>query len=176
MQVCRRIFGGMLAIARGAARRTGHGDLRRAVDGALAILDDGLRRRRIERKLTLPDDLPPIRGSQADLEQVLFNLMANARDAMPRGGTLELEARFHDGKVLVRVRDTGVGIPESDLPRIQEPFFSTKPQGSGLGLAICRSIVWGMGGEMSLHSREGEGTRVEIALPAADGRKAQDEV
>lgn len=166
MQVCRRIFGGMLAFARGAARGPARGDVRRAVDSALTLLADGIDRRRIRCEVAIAVDLPTIRGSQSDLEQLFFNLMTNARDAMPGGGVLRVGAERQEAQVLAFVEDTGVGIAERDLPRVQEPFFSTKPHGSGLGLAICRSIVWGLGGKLTLRSRQGEGTRVELVLPA----------
>jgi signal transduction histidine kinase len=165
MQVCRRIFGGMIAFARGAGRGPGYGSLRRAVDTAMTLLHDGLERRGIEVRLDLECDLPDVPAPQAELDQLLFNLMSNARDAMPDGGLLQVTGRLADGRILVSVEDDGVGIPAGILSRIQEPFFTTKAHGSGLGLAICRSLVWGMGGQMTLTSREGEGTRVELALP-----------
>jgi signal transduction histidine kinase len=120
--------------------------------------------------VSVASDLPRVRGAQSDVDQVLLNLVTNARDALPDGGALRIEARATDGRVRVIVEDTGAGIPEEDLPRIFEPFFTTKPHGSGLGLAVCRSIVWGMRGRLDLRSRPGEGTRVELDLPADDGR------
>jgi signal transduction histidine kinase len=165
MQVCRRIFGGMLSFARGVGRGPGHAELRRAVENALTLLQDGLDRRRVQVEVALETELPAVRAPQSELDQVLFNLMSNARDAMPDGGRLRVEARLADGQVHVAVEDDGSGIPAAILSRIQEPFFTTKPQGSGLGLAICRSLVWGMGGQMKLSSREGEGTRVDLLLP-----------
>jgi signal transduction histidine kinase len=67
------------------------------------------------------------------------------------------------------VEDTGVGIPPEHLPRVLEPFFTTKPAGSGLGLSICRSIVWDMGGKILFDSTVGRGTRVSLLLPCAAG-------
>jgi len=175
LQVCRRIFGGMLNFAREAARGGGCGDIRLAVDDAMAILDDGLKRRGIRVEMTIPADLPPVRGSQAELEQVFFNLMANARDAMPEGGTLTLRARqLRDGQIEAVVEDTGSGISETDFPHILEPFYTTKTQGYGLGLAICRSIIWEMRGKFDIKSGEEEGTRVTLVLPT-DGRAAAEE-
>jgi signal transduction histidine kinase len=167
LQVCRRIFGGMLAFARGGARGTGDADLAKALDTAFALVEDGLARRGVARAVDLPDRLPALRARQTDLEQVFFNLFANARDAMPRGGTLAVRASVLDGSVEVVIRDDGTGIAEADLPRIGEPFFTTKPQGTGLGLSICRSLLWEMGGEMEIRSRSGEGTEVRVLLPAA---------
>ena len=167
LQACRRIFGGMLAVARGGARGSGDADLAKALGSAMALVEDGLARRGIARTVALPDRLPAIRARQTDLEQVFFNLFANARDAMPCGGTLDVRAAMLGGSVEVVVRDDGGGIPEADLPRVGEPFFTTKPQGTGLGLSICRSLLWEMGGEMKIRSRVGEGTEVRVLLPAA---------
>ena len=128
-----------------------------------------MKRRAIEWKLTIDEDLPAVRGGQTDLEQVMFNLMTNARDAMPEGGTITVRAWLVGDMVKVAVEDTGIGIPEENLTKIQEPFFSTKPQGSGLGISICRSLLWGMNGEFSIRNRAGAGTRVEFSLPC-DGQ------
>ena len=166
LQSCRRIFGGMLSFARGGSSGGGEADLSRALASALALVEDGMIRRGIDRVLDVPGALPSIRGRQTDVEQVFFNLFANARDAMAAGGTLTVLARLLDGKIEVLVRDDGAGIPAPDLPRVGEPFFTTKPQGTGLGLSICRSLLWEMGGEMKIASREREGTTVSVLLPA----------
>ncbi len=165
LQVCRRIFGGMLAFARGAARGPGQGDVGEALEGALAIVRDGMERRSIQSEIDIPEDLPEIRCGQSELEQLLFNLLSNARDAMPRGGNLTVKARPRRGSVEITITDTGCGIAQRNLTLIREPFFTTKPQGNGLGLTICRSIVWEMRGQMDIESREGEGTTVRLRLP-----------
>ncbi len=174
LQTCRRIFGGMLAIARGSGPGVGHGNLRRAIDGTLSVLGDSLARRAIEVVVKLPRELPPIRGSQGDLTQLFLNLCANARDAMPEGGELRITGENGHRKVRVTVEDSGHGIPASIVDRISEPFFTTKAEGNGLGLSICRSILWDIGGEMKIHSAAGEGTRVLLSLPVLqdDGAEA----
>ena len=171
IQTCRRIFAGMLAIARGSARGIGHGNLRRAIDSALSVLEDSLKRRAIALALDLPAELPAIGASQGDLTQIFLNLFTNARDAMSKDGLLSIRARQKNGTVEVQVRDTGTGIPPELLDRLLEPFFTTKPEGSGLGLSICRSILWDIGGDLKIESRQGEGTCVHVTLPllVADG-------
>lgn len=168
LQTCRRIFGGMLSIARGSVQSVGHGNLRRAIDGALSVVGDGFERRAIEVVVDLPKELPTIRGNQGDLTQVFLNLLSNARDAMEDGGRLEIRATPHGNGVQVVIADDGRGIPPEVLERISEPFFTTKPEGNGLGLSICRSILWDIEGDMTVDSRVGEGTRVRLTLPALE--------
>lgn len=168
IQTCRRIFGSMLAIARGARRGLGHGNLRRAVEHALSVLEESLRRRGIEVRLELPEELPTLRGGQGDLTQLFLNLCSNARDAMGEGGCLGIRAKADGGCVLVEVEDNGCGISAAVRDRVVEPFFTTKERGNGLGLAICRSILWDVGGEMEIESREGRGTKVTLTLPVLE--------
>ena len=165
LQVCRRIFGGMLSFSRGAARRSRHGHVRRAIETASAILKYGMGRRGIELAADVPDDLPPVACGQSDLEQVVLNLLTNAREATPHGGRITVVARSTGGLVEISVADTGCGIPAENLPKVQEPFFTTKPHGNGLGLSICRSILWEVGGVLTIESAPGSGTRVHIAVP-----------
>src|SRR5262245_51954319 len=167
LQVCRRIFGGMLAFSRGAARRTGHAQVRRAIETASAILKYGMRRSGIELVIDVPDDLPPAGCSQSDLEQVMLNLLTNARDAMSAGGSIIVRARAAAGHVELTVVDSGHGIAPQHLARVLEPFFTTKPGGNGLGLSICRSIVWEVDGSIAVRSNPGAGTQIEIVLPVA---------
>src|SRR5262249_41144114 len=132
----RRIFGGMLSFARGAVHAAGGANIRQAIDNTRAILKEGLCRRGIEVEVEMDDQLPLIQCSQGDLEQLLLNLLANARDAMPKGGRLSIAARWSDSDLQLVVEDTGIGIPVEHLPKVLEPFFSTKPEGNGLGLSI----------------------------------------
>ena len=108
-------------------------------------------------------------GDPSQLAQVVTNLVVNARDAMPSGGTLTLRATAADGEVHLEVRDTGVGMSEEVRSRIFDPFFTTKPagKGTGLGLAVVWGIVQDHGGRIQVDSTPGAGTAVRIALPAA---------
>jgi len=104
------------------------------------------------------------------IARVLVNLLSNAMDAMPGGGILKIFSSRCSGNaqesVLLRVSDTGAGMDEETLERILTPFFSTKPRGTGLGLPICSKIVEAHNGKMTVTSKPGEGTTVEIVLPA----------
>jgi PAS domain S-box-containing protein len=116
--------------------------------------------------------VPEVWGNEARLAQVALNLFLNAAQAMGRGGDNLLRistACDAQGRIVVRVADTGQGIPEADLDRIFDPFFTTKQAegGTGLGLYVCRSIVTECGGEITVHSQPGEGTTFQLTLPAA---------
>jgi signal transduction histidine kinase len=165
IQACRRIFGGMLGFARGLARNPSEVSLRHAAEGALAILRQGLERRGVLLAVDLPEGLPPLTGVQADVEQLLLNLLSNARDATQAGDRVTVRAAAGGGSVELVVEDTGCGIPREHLGRIQEPFFTTKADGNGLGLAICRSIVSEMGGHLRVESTPGVGTRISASFP-----------
>jgi len=168
VQTCRRIFGGMLGLARGSAETVGHGYVTRAIQSVVAILKDSIERQRIRLEVSVGEELPVIRGKQGDLEQLFLNLVTNARDAMPGGGKLSIAGRRAGSMVEISIRDTGCGIPTEYLARIHEPFFTTKPNGNGLGLSICRSILWDMSGRLTIHSHEGKGAEVRVMLPVAD--------
>lgn len=110
--------------------------------------------------------LPPVMADGRQLEQVFLNLVLNARDAMPGGGKLSIETGIEADSVYVRFRDTGVGIPAETLPRIFEPYFTTKTdRGTGLGLAICQRIVTQHGGKIVVSSVRGEGSIFAVHLP-----------
>ena len=167
LQVCRRIFGGMLTFSRNAARRSGRGHVRRAIDTASAIMKYGMSRSAIDLEVNVPDDTPEVVCSQSDLEQVLLNLLANAREATPHGGRIAVTSQSLDRFVEISIADTGPGIPAEDLPRVLEPFFTTKPHGHGLGLSICRSVLWEVDGSLHIHSTPGSGTEVHVRVPSA---------
>jgi signal transduction histidine kinase len=167
LQVCRRIFGGMLSFAKGGARRTHHGRVRPALETTLAVLVDGMRRRGIDLVVDADEDLPPVACGQSELEQVFLNLLTNAREASAAGDRVTIEVRPHPENVAITVTDTGCGIPAEHLARVCEPFFTTKSNGNGLGLSICRSILWEIGGTLNLHSEVRKGTRVDLTVPWA---------
>jgi signal transduction histidine kinase len=84
---------------------------------------------------------------------------------MPEGGTLTLRTRNDSESIFIEVEDTGIGIPEELLARVQEPFYTSKRHGTGLGLSVVRSIVWEHNGKLSLRSEVGKGTTVSIEIP-----------
>jgi PAS domain S-box-containing protein len=139
----------------------------------------------IEHSVVFGENLHPILGDATQIHQVLLNLCVNARDAMPDGGTLTLDARNHmidalyasgvpelkPGRhVRIQISDTGTGMPPEIIERIFEPFFSTKPadKGTGLGLSTVIGIVRSHSGCVQVYSVPGEGTRFSIYLPVAE--------
>ncbi len=108
-----------------------------------------------------------VRGEPSQVQRLLTNLAVNARDAMPDGGTLDFEVDVAGEEVVLRVVDTGVGIPAEALPRIFEPFFTTKADGlgTGLGLAVCHGVVEQLGGRIEVESEAGSGTTFTARLP-----------
>jgi two-component system NtrC family sensor kinase len=112
-------------------------------------------------------EIPGVMASTNQMRQVILNLFKNAKEAMPRGGTLTVRTEKEDTKVLIRIQDTGTGIPEEIRNKIFEAFFTTKQKvkGVGLGLSVCYGIIKDHGGEIRVDSKEGKGTTFTISLP-----------
>lgn len=175
LQVCRRIFGAMVHFARGSTRNPSEVSLHQAADGALAIFRQGLERSGVQLMVEVPADLPALLAVQADVEQLLLNLLSNARDATGPDDAISIRATATEAAIELVVEDTGCGIPREYLAKVQEPFFTTKANGSGLGLAICRSIVAQLRGQFQIESEPGSGTRVRAVLPIAQGGRDRGE-
>ncbi len=112
-----------------------------------------------------PEEAPRILIDKRYMKQALLNLAKNALAAMPEGGRLTLSVEAKDDEVLLGVEDTGTGIPEEDLPKIFEPYFTTKETGTGLGLTITFKIVKEHQGSIDVRSKPGQGSKFVIALP-----------
>ena len=114
-----------------------------------------------------PENVPAVFGDARQLFVVLTNLIRNAVDVMPQGGRLSLTAEPASQHVRIVVADTGAGISPEEVPRIFEPFYSTKVRGIGLGLALTRAIVENHRGEISVTSTLGQGSRFSVLLNIA---------
>jgi signal transduction histidine kinase len=123
--------------------------------------------RGIDLRLRVPADLPQVRWDADQMKQVLLNLVRNGVAAMPHGGSLTITVRAEAAGLTLTVEDTGEGVPADLLPRIFEPYVTTKTTGLGLGLAIARRIVEAHGGRIGVESRVGQGTRFTLTLPLA---------
>ena len=121
-------------------------------------------------RLQIGEHLPGVAANEAQLQLALLNLVTNALDAMPQGGVLTLAVDETAHGVRIRVHDTGSGIPAEMLPRIFDPWVTTKPagRGTGLGLTITRDVVTALGGTITAASAPGDGTTFIIDLPALE--------
>ena len=147
-------------------------DLNEILRATIELIQTHLRHGHVEMATDLAPDLPPVIAHADQMRQVFLNMMLNACDAMPHGGTLRVASRTNrlasqPDMILVEIADTGVGIPPEHLPHLFEPFYTTKPQGTGLGLAISGHIVTQHGGHVDVASVAGVGTTFTVALPVA---------
>jgi signal transduction histidine kinase len=145
------------------------------VERVVELMVPNLDAARITRTIDTPAADTPILVDATNLELALLNLMTNAVDAMPTGGTLGVRVvDAPPNRVHISISDTGHGIPDDLLPRIFEPWVSTKKpgRGTGLGLAIARDVVTAHGGTITVASTVGQGTTVRIDLPSDSGRDA----
>lgn len=144
-------------------------NLNHIVEETLLLAEKDMSKGGIRVVTRLQPGLPPIQGDVNTLQQVVLNLLTNARDAIEGRGEIRIETRTPEerpGVVELVVADTGCGIRPEDLPRIFDPFFSTKPRGTGLGLSITHSIVREHGGTIDVESSPGRGTRFVLGFPA----------
>jgi nitrogen fixation/metabolism regulation signal transduction histidine kinase len=119
----------------------------------------------ITRELFLKDGLPEIDGDPELLHRAFQNVILNAVDAMPAGGTITLRTTEIDAKIRVEIANTGNGLTSEESARLFTPYYTTKPQGTGLGLAIVQSVVSDHHGTVSISSEEGRGATIRIDLP-----------
>lgn len=165
---CKAITAKLLTLRCSLDTRVADTELPELIGSILSERGEKLARLRVHVAVDLPRELPKLGAPRSEWEQVLSNTIDNALDAMERdGGELRIAATVDADHATVTVADTGCGIEAHLLPKIFEPFFSTKEvgKGIGLGLAICHGIVEAMGGEISVHSTPGAGSVFTIRVP-----------
>lgn len=167
-----RVVRTFLAFARPKETLRDSHDLRLIVREVLQLISTEAGKNGVRITESYGENLPAVFVDAQQIQQVLLNLVLNAIQAMPDGGDLRVEGRGGPegsaaGLVDLRIADTGTGIAEEILPRIFDPFFSTKPGGTGLGLSVAYNLVRHNGGEITVRSRKGEGAVFTVALPAA---------
>lgn len=149
-------------------------DIRAVLEETLALLGHQMSLQKVTLRRRLHRDLPRVYSNSELLQQVFTNLILNACNAMPLGGTLTVTTRTTGwGEVMIRFGDTGRGIPPEHLPKIFDPFFTTMPvgKGTGLGLSICYSIIQHLQGTIEVESEVGQGSTFIVRLPCTpDGR------
>ena len=147
------------------------------IEGAMMLLSRELQKYRVAVEMNLDANSPKVSASGNQIQRVLINLIVNARQAMPEGGTLSIATTTVDDGTMVEVmvRDTGVGIAADQLPKIFDRYFSTKTGpdasglgGTGLGLSACKEIIDAHGGRIRVESTPGRGTAFRIRLPVAN--------
>lgn len=164
---CARIAKSLLAYARGVELSLTRPDVKDLFDDALALvlLSPGSG---IEVRTVIVPDAPAVICDRDQIVQVLVNLIDNARDAITPPGTITLWAgRSHDGGLIMKVGDTGTGMPPEVAAQAFDPFYTTKPvgKGTGLGLSLCRGIMRAHDGQMEIDSTVGRGTQIILTLP-----------
>jgi two-component system NtrC family sensor kinase len=162
-----KIITNLLNFARSGAGESSMLDVNQVLQDVLSLVEHQLTHAHIQLRRELAPGLPLVRGNENRLQQVFFNLVLNARDAMPSGGWLAIASRVQGTDVIVEVRDTGEGISREHLKRIYDPFFTTKGlgRGTGLGLSVSYGIVREHGGTITVESSPGKGTTFEVCLP-----------
>lgn len=141
-------------------------NLAEIVDELIDFFGPTARQGNIEIKHYLPSDLPPLRLDRELFKQALLNLMLNAQQAMPTGGSVTIQAEARNGDVCLSLIDTGKGMSAEVASKIFKPFFSTRPGGSGLGLPTTKKIIEAHGGRLEVQSEVDRGTKFTIHLPS----------
>jgi two-component system NtrC family sensor kinase len=163
----RKVVHNMLGYARRMEPRMEDVRINETINQTIDILENYARTNSIDIQTDLAEDMPVIGGDQAQVQQVILNLVTNAIDAIGKEGTVTVRSRFAKDGIRVTVADTGPGIPENLQRMIFDPFYTTKSagKGTGLGLWISYNIIEKMGGEISVKSQVGQGTEFIIHLP-----------
>lgn len=140
-------------------------DLNKVVARLAEFFEPMLHSHSVELVVSMPAEPVLVDGDEKLLRQALLNLVVNAQEAMPQGGTVTLSTCKEAGMGVIHVADTGLGISPKDIERIMRPFYSTKPKGSGLGLSITRRIIQEHAGELTFAAIEPKGTKFSIRIP-----------
>ena len=134
------------------------------IENALSLIQYDKRVNEITIVRDLLPDMPRMTTDENHFSQVIVNIILNAADAMPDGGTLTIRSSINDRNVVIAFEDTGVGIPKDNLAIIFDPFYTTKEKGTGLGLAVSQNIIEKLSGSLSVESELNKGSRFVITL------------
>ncbi|NUQ12966.1 MAG: PAS domain-containing protein [Gemmatimonadaceae bacterium] len=172
VQRCKRIIDGLLTFSRPKSGEQKPTSINAVVEQTLFLVKHHARFKRLRVQTILDPELEPVGANAEQLIQVFMALLINAADAMPEAGVITIRTRrgVSDAEaVIAEVIDSGSGIPREELPKIFEPFYTTKPpgRGTGLGLSICYSIIAGHGGRIEVDSAPGAGSTFRVLLPNA---------
>jgi two-component system, NtrC family, sensor kinase len=167
---CRKIVKGLLDFARQTVPQKQELFINQVIEDVLSLVRNQVSFRDLRITTDLSSALPCVMADSDQMRQVVLNIVLNAAEAMPRGGDLHIRSELdkESKNVLVRISDTGPGIPEEIKDRLFEPFFTTKKSGTGLGLAIAYGIVERHRGTLEVESAVGRGTTFIMTLPVSD--------
>ena len=170
-----KIVRGIKSFAQQQDHTVGPISIPEVIEQALELIAHAFRTRGLAVALNLGEHLPPVQGDRDQILQVFVNLLTNARDVMPNGGSLDISAAVtvvdSQRSIQTKICDTGPGIPHEIKSRIFDPFFTTKEidQGTGLGLSICHGFIAEHGGTIYAESVVDQGTTMIVNLPIKDG-------
>lgn len=160
-----RVVEDFLRMAKPLVIDKGRCDIRTELETVVVLVNNDARQRNISIELLVPVGETIISGDGEKLRQAFLNIVINALQASPSGGSINILLELAGSSVEVSFRDSGSGVTPENLQKIFEPFFTTKQDGTGLGLAITKKIIEGHGGTLSLECLEGQGTKVLVRLP-----------
>ncbi|MFH1877195.1 MAG: PAS domain S-box protein [Candidatus Omnitrophota bacterium] len=166
-ELARSIVKRLLLFSKPAKRDFKEININDCIDLVAGLLDQQFVRLRIRIEKDLCPSISPVKADEKQIQEVFMNLMINAADAMPEGGTIIISTSESEGFLKVSLRDTGCGISPGDMKKIFDPFFTTKEKGTGLGLSMCYGIVKEHNGELVFYSEPGKGTTANIIFPVS---------
>ncbi len=173
---CGDLVKNLLTFSRTSPLNLEWAELNQVVERCMRLVQHQMELTSVQLELELAPQMPPLHCDPSQVEQVVLALVMNAIDAMPRGGVLRLRTRYlpQSRQAEIQVRDDGAGIAPELLPRLFEPFLTTKETGKGvgLGLAISKSIIERHGGTIEVESQVGRGTTFYVFLPVEPGGAA----
>lgn len=143
-------------------------DVKKLLNDVVTLIQTQTILSNIQISMEYKSNLPYVYCDENQLKQVFLNILKNATEAMPNGGTIELKVKKDNERgVVIQITDQGVGIPKERIPSLGEPFFTTKEKGTGLGLMTCYKIIENHQGQLQIESEVDKGTTVHIILPSA---------
>ncbi len=172
MRQMNRILDQVLSFARSSEPIKDSVHAQQLFDDVFLLTRHKLQQQGIEVRRTVAEDLPPLRADHEQIEQVLLNLILNAADAMPKGGTLRLSAAVEEvageNYLVLAVRDNGEGMTQAQVANLFAPFLTYKDSGTGIGLAIVKKIMENHQGKVEVESRLGQGSKFTLLFPIAE--------
>jgi len=165
------IVGEFLVLAKPTAAVFAERDIKELIKDVVTLINTQSILNNVQIFVEFESELPKISCEENQLKQVFLNLLKNAIEAMPSGGSIDVKVTVkEEGKISILIIDQGVGIPKERIPTLGEPFYTTKEKGTGLGLMTCYKIIESHNGQLTIDSVMGEGTTIEIILPTITQR------